>query len=160
MSHPQEPSVEGQIYFYPPEYYVFDNFSSFQVEYKGKKYPTSEHAYQSMKFINSDPELAEKIRNAKSAHEAFKMAEANKEKRQKDWDDIKLDVMKEILLCKLEQHEYVQKKLLQSGDREIVEDSWRDPYWGWGENRDGENHLGKLWMEIREEHRNVKKTII
>ena len=155
MSHPQEPSVEGQIYFYPPEYYVFDNFSSFQIEYKGKKYPTSEHAYQSMKFINSDPELAEKIRNAKSAHEAFKMAEANKDKRQEDWDDIKLDVMKEILLCKLEQHEYVQKKLLQSGNREIVEDSWRDPYWGWGENRDGENHLGKLWMEIREEYSNT-----
>ncbi len=151
MSHPQEPSIEGQIYFYPPEYYVFDNFSSFQIEYKGKIYPTSEHAYQTAKFINTDSKLAEKIRNAKSAHLAFKIAEENSYKKQKNWDDIKLTVMKEILICKVNQHEYVKKKLLQSGDREIVEDSWRDNYWGWGENKQGENHLGKLWMEVRKE---------
>ena len=47
------------------------------------------------------------------------------------------------------------KKLLQSGDREIVEDSWRDSYWGWGEDRKGENMLGKLWMEVRKEIRNI-----
>lgn len=146
----QEPSLSGQVYFYPPEYYVFDNFSSFQVEYKGKIYPTSEHAYQSQKFVNTDPKLAEDIRNAKSAHEAFKMAENNSDKKPKDWDNVKLDVMKEILICKVNQHEYVKKKLLQSGDREIVEDSWRDSYWGWGEDRKGKNHLGKLWMEVRE----------
>lgn len=154
MSYPQEPSIKGKIFFYPPEYYVFDNFSSFQVEYKGKIYPTSEHAYQSSIFINTDKELAERIRNAKSAHEAFKLAEANKNKREKNWDDIKLKVMKEILICKVNQHEYVMKKLLQSEDREIVEDSWRDSYWGWGEDRKGENMLGKLWMEVRQEIRN------
>jgi len=154
MSYPQEPSLEGQVYFYPPEYYVFDNFSSFQVEYRGKVYPTSEHAYQSSKFVKTDPELAEKIRNAKSAHEAFKLAEANKNKREENWDDIKLGVMKKILHCKVSQHEYVMKKLLQSGNREIVEDSWRDDYWGWGEDRKGKNMLGKLWMEVRNEVRN------
>ncbi len=154
MSHPQEPSLKGQIYFYPPEYYVFDNFSSFQVEYKGKIFPTSEHAYQSTKFVDTDPELAERIRNTKSAHEAFKLAQENEGKKPKNWEDIKLSIMKEILTCKVNQHEYVKKKLIQSGDREIVEDSWRDSYWGWGENRDGENHLGRLWMEVRDEIRN------
>jgi len=63
--------------------------------------------------------------------------------------------MKEILICKVNQHGYVMKKLLQSGDREIVEDSWRDSYWGWGEDRKGENMLGKLWMEVRKEIRNI-----
>lgn len=154
MSHPQEPSLEGNIFFYPPEYYVFDNFSSFQVEYKGKVYPTSEHAYQSSKFVNSDSELAERIKNSKSAHEAFKLAEANKDKKERNWDEIKLKIMKEILICKVTQHEYVMKKLLQSEDRVIVEDSWRDSYWGWGEDRKGENMLGKLWMEVRNEIRN------
>lgn len=153
--HPQSQSIKGNIYFYPPEYYVFDNFSSFQVEYKGKIYPTSEHAYQSSKFLDIDPELAERVRGAKSAHEAQKIAGENKDKRPKNWNDIKLNVMKEILLCKVNQHDYVKKKLLQSGDRIIIEDSWRDSYWGWGEDRKGENHLGKLWMEIREE---FKKT--
>jgi len=151
MNNPQAPSLEGPIYFYPPEYYVFDNFSSFQVEYKGKIYPTSEHAFQSAQFINDNPELAEIIRNAKSAHEAQKLAGENKDKRDINWEDIKLDVMKEILHCKVEQHPYVKKKLLQSGDREIIEDSWRDDYWGWGESRKGKNMLGQLWMEVRKE---------
>jgi len=151
MNNPQEPSIEGPIYFYPPEYYVFDNFSSFQVEYKGKIYPTSEHAFQSVQFINNNPELAEAIRNVKSAHEAQKLAGENKDKRDSNWEEIKLDVMKEILHCKVKQHPYVMKKLLQSGDREIVEDSWRDDYWGWGESRKGKNMLGKLWMEVRKE---------
>lgn len=151
MNNSQAPSLEGPIYFYPPEYYVFDNFSSFQIEYKGKIYPTSEHAFQSVQFINSNPELAETIRNAKSAHDAQKLAEENKDRRDSNWENIKLDVMKEILHCKAKQHTYVMKKLLQSGDREIVEDSWRDDYWGWGENRDGKNMLGKLWMEVRKD---------
>jgi predicted NAD-dependent protein-ADP-ribosyltransferase YbiA (DUF1768 family) len=33
----------------------------------------------------------------------------------------------------------------------LIEDSWRDDFWGWGENKDGKNMLGKLWMEVREE---------
>jgi ribA/ribD-fused uncharacterized protein len=151
MNNPQAPSLEGPIYFYPPEYYVFDNFSSFQIEYKGKIYPTSEHAFQSVQFINNNPELAEIIRNSKSAHEAQKLAEENKDQRDSNWEEIKLDVMKEILHCKVEQHPYVKKKLLQSGDRDIVEDSWRDEYWGWGESRKGKNMLGKLWREVRKE---------
>jgi ribA/ribD-fused uncharacterized protein len=150
MSNPQEPSLEGPIYFYPPEYYVFDNFSSFQIEYKGKTYPTSEHAFQSTQFIHSHPELAEVIRNAKSAHDAQEIARENKEKRDPSWEDKKLNVMKEILLCKVAQHPYVKKKLLQSGGREIIEDSWRDNYWGWGKEKNGENMLGKLWCEVRE----------
>ena len=59
--------------------------------------------------------------------------------------------MKDVLREKVLQHPYVKKKLLESGDKELVEDSWRDGFWGWGPNKDGENHLGKLWMEIREQ---------
>lgn len=40
---------------------------------------------------------------------------------------------------------------LATGDRELIEDSWRDDFWGWGPNRDGKNMLGKLWMEVRAE---------
>jgi pimeloyl-ACP methyl ester carboxylesterase len=31
----------------------------------------------------------------------------------------------------------------------LVENSWRDDFWGWGPNRDGQNMLGRLWMEVR-----------
>lgn len=148
MSYPQEPSTSGPLFFYPPEYYVFDNFSSFQVEYNGVLYPTAEHAYQAAKFVNSAPEIAQQIAKAKSAHEALKIAEANDGKKDSDWAAKAEKVMKEILLCKVNQHEYVKRKLLQSGDREIIEDSWRDSTWGWGADHQGQNKLGKLWMEI------------
>ena len=45
----------------------------------------------------------------------------------------------------------LRRKLLATGDRELIENSWRDNFWGWGPNRDGKNQLGKLWMEIRSE---------
>lgn len=59
--------------------------------------------------------------------------------------------MKRILQHKVDQHEYVKRKLMATGDRILVEDSWRDDVWGWGENKEGQNLLGKLWMEIRQE---------
>ena len=143
--------TEKQIFFYEHDFYIFSNFSAFTLEWKGKLWPTSEQAYQAEKF--DDEEMKETIRTASSAHEAYKYAESNKNKRRDDWDNIKLSVMKEILREKVNQHPYVKKKLLDSGDKELIEDSWRDSYWGWGPNKDGENHLGKLWMEIREEVR-------
>ena len=47
----------------------------------------------------------------------------------------------------------MRRKLIATGDRELIEDSWRDDFWGWGPDKDGKNILGKLWMEIREELR-------
>ncbi len=97
--------------------------------------------------------VAHHILMAQSAHDAFKLAEANKEHRRPDWDDVKVGIMHDILRAKAQQHEYVRRKLLATGDRILVEDSWRDSYWGWGPNRDGQNMLGKLWMEVRAELR-------
>lgn len=139
------------IFFYEHEHYMFSNFSSFAIEWKGSLYMTSEHAYHTEKF--EDHGLKEKIRNATSAYGAFILAKENKDSYRKDWDLVKLGIMKEILRTKVEQHPYIRKKLLESGDREIIEDSPVDDFWGWGPNKNGMNHLGKLWMEIREEMR-------
>ena len=53
--------------------------------------------------------------------------------------------------AKLEQNPYVKKKLLETQDYQIVEDSPKDSFWGWGMDRKGENNLGKLWMKLRNE---------
>lgn len=145
--------MDEVIGFYPREFYCLDNFSSFKVEYEGYLYSSSEEAYQAAKFIGSAPEIIEQIKNSHSAHEAQKIAYTNKDKVRKDWDDIKLLVMERILRAKLEQNPYVLKKLLETENYMIVEDSPKDNYWGWGENRDGENHLGKIWMKLRDEYR-------
>jgi ribA/ribD-fused uncharacterized protein len=137
------------IYFYEHEFYPFSNFSSFMLFWKGEWWMSSEHVYHSEKF--TDESIKDEIRNARSAHDAFKIGQQYKEKRRSDWDIVKVGIMKDILRAKVAQHPYVKKKLIDSGNRELIEDSWRDNFWGWGPNKDGQNQLGKLWMEVRSE---------
>lgn len=153
-----QPGPDDPILFYPKEFYPLCNFSAFTVVMDGITYPTSEHAYQAQRYIRSgDKDIVRFIRKASSAHEAFQIAQENKHLALPSWQGVKFDVMKEILFLKVNQHPYVMQKLLETGDRIIIEDSWRDDVWGWGPNKDGQNHLGRLWMEIREELRQEKE---
>lgn len=155
--------TDTKIFFYEQDFYPFSNFSAFTLQWCGHRFDTSEAAYHWMKFPSSvgisqhDLVTREAIRYsiiiAPSAHEAFKIAERNRDYRRIDWDDVKVGVMRELLRFKVNQHEYVKRKLLSTGDRELIENSWRDGFWGWGPNQDGQNQLGKLWMEIRSELR-------
>lgn len=144
--------MDDVIGFYPREFYPLDNFSSFKVEWNGYLYSSLEEAFQAASFLSSDEELVEKIKHSHSAHEAQKIAYENLDKQRPDWDKVQLDVMEELLRLKVEQNPYVKKKLLQTGSYMIVEDSPKDSFWGWGENRDGKNNLGKLWMKLRQEY--------
>jgi len=149
-----ELKTDGSVIgFYEREFYVFSNFSSFAVRWRGKEYPTSEHAYQAAKFIDTIPNLAETIRLRRSAHDAAKQADFMRDSVPSDWPERKVSVMEEICRAKLEQHEYVRRKLLQTGDLEMVEDSPKDAFWGIGPNGDGRNELGKVWMRLRSELR-------
>jgi ribA/ribD-fused uncharacterized protein len=142
----------GRVCFYEQDFYVLSNFSAFRLRFDGDDYMTSEHAYQCQKFPHQ-PDIRTQIRLARSAHDAFKIAEMRRDYVQLGWGTKKCDVMRAILLAKADQHEYVRRKLMETGTRELVENSWRDAYWGWGPNRDGMNMLGKLWMEVRAELR-------
>lgn len=147
--------MDEPILFYEPEFYVFSNFSSFAVEWKGKSYMTVEHAYHSEKFL--DESLKEQIRNQTSAHQAYMLAqELRKNNLRSDWDDVKYEIMKGIIRVKVEQHPYVQEKLLDSGNRTLIEDSPVDSFWGRGPDHVGQNSLGKIWMEVRDELRKGK----
>jgi ribA/ribD-fused uncharacterized protein len=139
------------IGFYEREFYPLSNFSSFQVAWKERLWPTSEHAYQAAHFFESSPDLVEKIFNSRSAHEAYKLAKANADKAPANWEEVKVSIMEDICRHKLQQHPYVQQKLLETIDLPLVEDSPKDACWGWGPNHDGRNELGKIWMKLREE---------
>jgi ribA/ribD-fused uncharacterized protein len=144
--------TDTQVFFYEQDFYVLSNFSAFTLRWKGIRFDTSEAAYHWEKFVGTGQHGVQSwIATAPSAHDAFKIAGVNKDLRRPDWDAVKIDVMRAILRAKAEQHEYVRRKLLATGDRELIEDSWRDDFWGWGPNRDGQNMLGKLWMEVRSE---------
>ncbi len=145
------PESSEAIGFYERRFFCFSNFSSFAVEWMGRLWQTSEHAYQAAKFMHNHPEIAEEIFYARSAYESKKIAEKYREYVRSDWDAKKVKVMEEICRLKLEQHPYVKRKLLQTGDRPMVEDSPVDSFWGWGPDKKGRNELGKVWMKLREE---------
>ena len=141
------------IGFYPREFYPLDNFSSFKVEVDGYLYVSLEEAFQSLLFLPDYPEISDRIKKSHSAHEAQKIMHENMDKvKYSNYE--KVCIMEKLLRLKIEQNPYVLKKLLETKDYTIVEDSPKDDYWGWGINRNGENQLGKLWMKLREEYRN------
>ncbi len=142
----------GHIDFYERDLYVLSNFSSHMVVYGGVTYQTSEHAYHCQRFFGQ-PAIQAEIRSTTSAHDAFRLAQSKRHWQDPDWNDRKRKTMRSILFAKADQHEYVRRKLLGTGSQQLVEGSWRDSYWGIGESEDGDNWMGKLWMEVREELR-------
>ncbi len=154
--HKQDTNRE--VYFYEQDFYVLSNFSSFKVAMFGMHFMTAEHAYHWNRFertvsYRGEPAAQTNILLSRSAHDAFTYAQQTKHLQNPLWDNIKVQVMRGIIRAKALQHEYVKRKLLDTGERTLIEDSWRDAFWGWGPNRDGQNWLGKLWMELRNDFR-------
>ena len=139
-----------KVLFYEGEHYYLSNFSSFQVKWKGILYTTSEHAYQCAKFKKGG-KVWKKILSSTSAHESKKIAQAHVEEKIANWTEHKLDVMEDIVRKKFEQHEYIQRKLAETENCQLIEDSPVDSFWGRGPNWKGQNNLGKIWMKIRSE---------
>lgn len=144
-------NVDEFIGFYTREFSCLDNFSAFKFKYDGKIYNTIEHAYQSLKFKDRYPEIEQEIINSNSPYDAKKIADLNVDKLTDDWHDKKVQLMEELLRAKLNQNPFVKKKLIETQDYLICEDSPIDSFWGIGPNKDGQNIMGKLWMKIRAE---------
>jgi ribA/ribD-fused uncharacterized protein len=145
--------MQDKVLFYGGEFgYGFSNFAAFNVRWQGVTWMTSEHAYQASKF--ETPTHINAIHQATSAHDALKLARVYQERGwvRPTWnDEEKLRVMYEIISLKHDQHPYIQKQLKESIGREIVEDSPKDAFWGRGPDWNGHNHLGRLWMRLRDE---------
>src|ERR1035437_7329041 len=102
--------TEDKVFFYEQDFYVLSNFSAFTLQWKGIRFDTSEAAYHWEKFQGDGikrPQIRKWIQDAPSAHEAFKIAERYKSDRRSDWDAMKVDIMRQILFAKAQQHEYV-----------------------------------------------------
>jgi ribA/ribD-fused uncharacterized protein len=137
------------ILFYGGQWGCFSNMSSYAVEIDGKVFMTSEHVYQYSKF--TDEEVRNKIFSARSGYDAKMIALENKSLTIPNWHEKSLDTMEMILRKKLDQHPHIKDKLLETGNREIIEASPTDAFWGWGSDKKGENHHGKIWMKLRSE---------
>lgn len=144
--------VRPRILFYHKHdpHYGFTNFSEHPVVYKGKRYPTSEHLFQSFKFQDHRPNLAEHIRTCSERPSvAFSEARRFQPEVRQDWKQVNVQKMDEALWHKFTQHSDLKSELLATGDAELVEDSDKDAFWGVGPDGRGRNELGKALERLR-----------
>jgi ribA/ribD-fused uncharacterized protein len=69
----------------------------------------------------------------------------------KNWSQIREEVMETGLRAKFQQNPELKKKLIDTGNVDLIEgNTWGDTFWGQVDGK-GENKLGKLLMKIRKE---------
>jgi ribA/ribD-fused uncharacterized protein len=141
---------EDAVYWFVTPYQSLDNWSAHAVNIWGKIFPSSEHAYHYRKHSETAPSIALKILAAPSPWAAMKIDRQHASKRRKDWDNVKVDIMTEIVIAKVTQNEDVRIRLLKTGEKQIFENSPWDRFWGRGEDGTGQNNMGKILMNIRE----------
>ena len=134
------------------------NMSPHPIEYDGKIWRTSEALFQGLRF--KDEEIREIIRSEKRPMSAKMKAKKYKElmsvipMSEKDVENMKMCVK-----LKIDQHENIRFRLKSTRKSLIIEDigkrnGERHLFWG-AKKVDGkwigENMMGKIWMEFREE---------
>lgn len=132
---------------------AFSNFYIYSVIYDGVVYPSNENAFQAAKT----KDLALRIPFQKyTSSEAKRNGAKDKLVLRNDWEDIRLSVMREINTTKFTTSAYLKSVLLSTDGIELIEGNyWHDNFWGICYCRKcpkkGENNLGKILMEIRQE---------
>ncbi|KAF8141843.1 hypothetical protein EV363DRAFT_1392251 [Boletus edulis] len=155
----QQPAKRILFYHVRDPYYGFTNFSPDVVEYRGKQYPTSEHLFQSLKFLDHRPELAEHIRTCSPRPRVvFDETHRFNPEVRPDWLRVRVDMMDLVLWHKFTQNDHLKQELLSTGEAELVEDSDKDAFWGVGPDGKGENQLGKALQRLRAKLRNDAST--
>jgi N-glycosidase YbiA len=136
--------------FYPnTDYHFLSNFFECDFTFMGVTYKSVEHFYQAAKANNA--KSSQKIIDAKTPADCKKIG--RKIVMRKDWEDIKIDVMRFALRLKF-QDKVLQELLLETGDAELEEGNhWGDRFWGVDGSRYGQNWLGRLLMELRDDLR-------
>jgi len=142
-------TIPSKINNFQGPYRFLSNFWPCVVTLDEMIYPSVEHAYQAAKTINVNQR--ETIRNAKTPGEAKRLGRVVT--LREGWNQLRIPVMRSLLRQKF-RNSVLCSKLLATGSVVLIEgNTWGDRFWGVDGQNEGENHLGKLLMEIRDEIR-------
>jgi len=167
---------DSKIDFYDSKfiYFEFSNFYLVKISIDGIEYKSTEHYYQSQKFVYEGASeqsilfskiIAEQNTPGKTYYLAKQQHKTQykwmqllndiinkypEAKLDPEWDGRKLEVMEKAIRVKFE-NITLRNLLLSTKGKEIRENSPRDWYWGIGKDGKGENNLGKLLMKLRDE---------
>lgn len=126
--------------------FFLSNFFVRDVTYQRFVFPSSENAYQAAKTHKAHWWLFLEITPSQSKR-LGKEVELNP-----DWEETKVQIMYDILKIKFAYPD-LRAKLLETGDKLLVEGNyWHDTFWGVC-NGKGTNVLGHLLMKLRNEIR-------
>ena len=135
------------------EYRFLSNFYQTPVTYGGLTYPNAEAAFQAQKCRNEeDKDKYTQVKNPVRVKQMGKKEPG----LPGNWREVSYDIMLDIERAKFSTPE-MAGKLLSTGDAELVEgNNHHDNLWGDCScarcaAKAGENRLGKILMQVREE---------
>lgn len=138
------------------DYFFLSNYYACPVTYKGLEFKSAEAAYQAQKCADeSKKELFTDLTPDEAKGFGKKVALVD------GWDDMKADVMRRVVHAKFCQNPDLAKRLLATGDEELVEgNSWHDNFFGDCKcpicrTKPGSNWLGLILMDERTWHKEV-----
>lgn len=144
------------------------NMSPHPIVYNETKYLTAEALFQSLRF-EGFPDIQKEIEDQKSPMAAKMVAKSNRDillkKGYQFLGEKDIELMKLCVKLKIEQYPNLANDLLASENVNIIEDCSARPnssglFWGAEKTNsgwNGENMLGKIWMEERIKLQNKKE---
>jgi predicted NAD-dependent protein-ADP-ribosyltransferase YbiA (DUF1768 family) len=170
------------------EYGFLSNFSKHPIMFDDKKYQTSEALFQTFKFNDDNEDTKEYKEFIRITDSPGKCACLGRQKKhrfgskwkiqksgdilindviekykenvklRKDWNEVRVEIMKKVIHLKFDQNPELKEKLLKTPPNTIfVEHTKRDKFWGdggdKGDGKIGMNMLGKIITEYINENR-------
>ena len=139
------------------------NMTYVDIEHQGIIYPSTENFYQAIKYDKDDfCEEVDYLITVRKYLATVKPHEAKKFSRKYQMTNSKFEDNKLKIMLYVQRKKYSQEpfrsNLLGTGDCHIEEGNyWKDLYWGVDlKTRKGENNLGKIIMQVREEIKQEK----
>lgn len=134
------------VFEFSSQYRFLSNFWFSPFVYDGIVFKTVEHAYQAAKCVD-DADI-KKILDAETPGMAKRIGQTVQMRPY--WDNIKLEFMLEFVRAKFQQNPDLMQKLKQTSGELVEGNYWGDVFWGVCKGK-GQNHLGKILMQVREE---------
>ena len=142
-------SEESNALLFNGHKHPLSNFYPMNIEIKGKCFKSTEAAYQYEKAeAMGNSHAAKSIQEADTGLQAMRIA--SRITTDDRWLHKKYSVMESIIKEKLKVCDAARNMLIKSGSKKIVENTSHE-FWGRGKNGQGQNMLGKLWMDLRKQ---------
>ena len=152
-------AVAGKLYFNSRTLYfdIFSNFYEEPLEINGQIWKSGEHFYQAAKFaktgLQPDEEIYHTIINAETPGTAKRLADEYFSGENKECSHQALRTfvaMATMLNVKFAHGTLARKRLMQTGNLELIHHSGSDFFWGQSRKGEGKNLLGKALMQMRD----------